>query len=1203
MIPAGVDCPFSTVSASIRRRTWVSTSTRRCRVPRRDPENQERQRAEGAGGVHAAYLIDGDAVDNFRERNPRLTVPSRPRGGRQDGEAPWSRSARPSLSCFSAAATSAAAALPQPPSPIFATTLSGSVKDDAGRVLEGVEILILAPEGGGDGALLRAVSDAGGRFVVGAVNPGVYRVAAIKSGYAAALGRVNTDAALVGGSGPPTDSQGRPARSRRESWTIFRGRCAFLRRASFARWTSARAPRIPRHGRRRGAFAARIEDSVRGEVDHMVAVGSWRPGASGPSSSLEGNETRMRFGRHLGERGAIQVRGRRGSLDSSSPPSAPGASAAGASDVDLDLSYDTERRREPGDASVLFGRRSRADRSTGRRRRCARRQGQRSWGYDAKWRKQVDAVVARRPSSRIPRRESRSRSGTRSAGIPPKGTRPTGRSAREGSYENLVGDGHPRAPRRPRAAAEPVGSRGSPRTRRPEAFALDGAIRVEPPRRFRGPVVRGGPRRGQRTACAVHQGFDATPDDDAGAASRGIWTRAAWKREPRSRISRRPAPRRAGRNRGRRPPVAVRIRRRAEDASRPHADRFAGRRPTCRRAPIVWRGQETADELEALYVTDGFASDRFVALDLERVAPSRDGVLPRRARPRRRGARAGARRRPGRSPVRSRDGLRRGAARRERPRAGSAVSIEYRAIREHAAVARRPSRRTRFGRWRWISLSSWCGLRAAVRRVASSSTARSALGNGPVDSRCRSDRRAALRRGAQADRRGTVPGLLKARKTRGVGSESASAPHAIRRHRGGGDPPRGVHDPLVRTPDLPARAVDRCRVDADAGGRHRVRRSSRALPARTRASVPATCSLQLNGERRRGRPPRGRRAVARPGRSRDRARPSSGERDRRDVDGRGEASRRAPALRLSRADRRRLLRVGAAHRLELAERSRARVYGALGMALFAQLVLSQTGVGDTFDWAVHWADVIAGALVPALLVHVAWTLARGEMPGRRTVLAAAYGARLALDRRGRLDGRPGWVLSVRAIRSAPPAGTIVSSCGSSPPPSAASAFALARAYARTTSRLHRSQLRWMLWGLGLGFGPFTALYIVPWTFGAAVPSWIALALLPLLAVPAAFTAAMARYRLHDLDLILRRGLVGRRARRDHGRRVRGHAGDRPPPGGRSRAARKPCWAFSRRWSPRWRTPSCARGSAKASTGRSTARGTAIARRCSTGAAS
>jgi PAS domain S-box-containing protein len=201
----------------------------------------------------------------------------------------------------------------------------------------------------------------------------------------------------------------------------------------------------------------------------------------------------------------------------------------------------------------------------------------------------------------------------------------------------------------------------------------------------------------------------------------------------------------------------------------------------------------------------------------------------------------------------------------------------------------------------------------------------------------------------------------------------------------------------------------------------------------------------------------------------------------------------------------------------------ARVYGALGMALFAQLVLSQTGVGDAFDWSVHWADVIAGAFVPALLVHVAWTLARGDMPGRRTTLAAAYSgtsALIALD--VWMVGLGGCYRFSDPIRAAGwhdrlELGFLAVAVG-------ASALTLARAYARTTSRLHRSQLRWMLWGIGLGFGPFTALYIVPWTLGAAVPSWIALALLPLLAVPAAFTAAMARYRLHDLDLILRRGL-------------------------------------------------------------------------------
>jgi PAS domain S-box-containing protein len=201
----------------------------------------------------------------------------------------------------------------------------------------------------------------------------------------------------------------------------------------------------------------------------------------------------------------------------------------------------------------------------------------------------------------------------------------------------------------------------------------------------------------------------------------------------------------------------------------------------------------------------------------------------------------------------------------------------------------------------------------------------------------------------------------------------------------------------------------------------------------------------------------------------------------------------------------------------------ALVYGTLCMALFAELVLSQTGSGDAFDWAVHWADVVAGALVPTLLIHLASTLARGEVRGRRIVLALAYAGAAALVV---LDV---WMVGLGgSYRFADPIKAaawhdrlelafLAAAVG-------VSAFAMARAFTHATSRLHRSQLRWMLWGLGLGFGPFIVVYIVPWVLGAQLDSWTDLALLPLLAVPAAFTAAMARYRLHDLDLILRRGL-------------------------------------------------------------------------------
>jgi PAS domain S-box-containing protein len=200
------------------------------------------------------------------------------------------------------------------------------------------------------------------------------------------------------------------------------------------------------------------------------------------------------------------------------------------------------------------------------------------------------------------------------------------------------------------------------------------------------------------------------------------------------------------------------------------------------------------------------------------------------------------------------------------------------------------------------------------------------------------------------------------------------------------------------------------------------------------------------------------------------------------------------------------------------------VYGSLGLVLFARLVLSQTGAADAFDWTVHWVDVAAGAFAPALLVHLAWSLARGHGWTRRLVLGLSYGVAVALVAGDVwLEGLGG------AYRFEDPVRAVTAherlELGFLAIAVSIAGLAMALSHAKTASATHRSQLRWMLWGLGLGFGPFAAIYVVPWMLGASTPSWTDLAVLPLIAVPAAFTAAMVRYRLHDLDLILRRGLA------------------------------------------------------------------------------
>ena len=88
------------------------------------------------------------------------------------------------------------------------------------------------------------------------------------------------------------------------------------------------------------AFAARVQDKLTGQVDHVVALGSWRADGADSSSSLEGAETRMRLGGSLGERGAITVMGARGTLDADSQAQAPSVSRDAGS-VGVNVSYDT----------------------------------------------------------------------------------------------------------------------------------------------------------------------------------------------------------------------------------------------------------------------------------------------------------------------------------------------------------------------------------------------------------------------------------------------------------------------------------------------------------------------------------------------------------------------------------------------------------------------------------------------------------------------------------------------------------------------------------------------------------------------------------------------------------------------------------------------------------------------------------------------
>src|SRR5262249_20639730 len=88
---------------------------------------------------------------------------------------------------------------------------------------------------------------------------------------------------------------------------------------------------------------------------------------------------------------------------------------------------------------------------------------------------------------------------------------------------------------------------------------------------------------------------------------------------------------------------------------------------------------------------------------------------------------------------------------------------------------------------------------------------------------------------------------------------------------------------------------------------------------------------------------------------------------------------------------------------------------------------------------------------------------------------------------------------------------------------ATSVFVLARAFGEITSLTGRRQLRWIASGTALGVGPFALGYALPWAFGIDPPLALQLTAIPLGLVPLAFASAIVRYRLRDVEVIIKRG--------------------------------------------------------------------------------
>jgi len=89
-----------------------------------------------------------------------------------------------------------------------------------------------------------------------------------------------------------------------------------------------------------------------------------------------------------------------------------------------------------------------------------------------------------------------------------------------------------------------------------------------------------------------------------------------------------------------------------------------------------------------------------------------------------------------------------------------------------------------------------------------------------------------------------------------------------------------------------------------------------------------------------------------------------------------------------------------------------------------------------------------------------------------------------------------------------------------------STVTLVRTSIKAKSPVVRQQVKWVMWGTLLAVTPFILLYAVVYLFGAPTDRWLTdVAILPLALIPFAFGYSVLRYRLMDVELVVRRVFV------------------------------------------------------------------------------
>ena len=206
----------------------------------------------------------------------------------------------------------------------------------------------------------------------------------------------------------------------------------------------------------------------------------------------------------------------------------------------------------------------------------------------------------------------------------------------------------------------------------------------------------------------------------------------------------------------------------------------------------------------------------------------------------------------------------------------------------------------------------------------------------------------------------------------------------------------------------------------------------------------------------------------------------------------------------------------------------AHFYGLCLLWLLA-FSFSFTGELDLFDHLYFWLDRVGVLFFPPVFLHFALTF-----PGRSRflekwpkVLHWAYAPSFALM---------GLSVGSRILYFSPfsPGGSVITGsefvvdrlepvlwavC------SLAAFVAFVDAYRNAESVTVSKQLKWIVWGTGAGMLPFALIYAVPYLGGLPTTPEMELSLVPVVLVPLSFAYAIVKYRLMDVEVLFKRGIL------------------------------------------------------------------------------